>query len=588
MRLRLVAGCCGVLLAGGAACAPAQGAESPLVGLARQRFAELTETEERFVAAVAAGRAFDLRSDDAAENDPAKGADWPASRVISLDCIAWLCTAGDARALAAAHGVRIVGARIEGGSLDLASVDVPFGLSLTECYLPQGLDVANSSLRDLTLNRSRLGAALDADGLVVARSLRAVGATIVGDANLRRLHVGDGVDFSEARIAGTVHLPSATIDGDLRLTGASVVAPSGAMALNLDLARVGGTVYLDEESDSASNGAVKETTPFTARGEVRLVLAKIGGNLDCWGGRFDGGGEARADQPADALYANGLQVDGSVFLAHGLTVRGKVSLRTARIEHYLNIYELGDGQGPAFGDAAVDLQACRVGTLNCDTLAWTRPGRLALNGFQYDRIELVKQQGDVETQLPLHEADLLAWLKLPSGEPFFPQTYEQLATVLHREGYENQAREVLIRKEQELGLRAHSWRERLWYRVLGPAIGYGHDPLRGLKWLLAVWLVGAAVFGMAHRRGLLASPAALEAPAAATAGDDSARPWLQPLIYALDVLVPLVDFGQARQWVPDHRRPGGVALQWFHWCLIVVGWTLTTLVVAGITGLVRR
>ncbi len=47
------------------------------------------------------------------------------------------------------------GARIDGDSdsMDLASIDMPFGLSFVGCSLPRGLNVANSSFRQLVLVR---------------------------------------------------------------------------------------------------------------------------------------------------------------------------------------------------------------------------------------------------------------------------------------------------------------------------------------------------------------------------------------------------------------------------------------------------
>lgn len=590
MPSRLKLSIAAILLALGAMNVPTHAVEPKLVQAARERFPTMTPAEAELFQAVAEGRRLDLRPKNLPSDEGSTDARWPESSKISLDCLVWLCASRAARDHVGPSGVRIAGARIEPGGDDssLRSIDVPFGLSLNDCYFPQGISFANTSFRDVSLDRCRLDRSLDADGLSVARSFRATQTTFRGDVNLRRLRAGDNVDFSGARVQGTVHLSATKIDGDLRWTDATIDATKSgapdcdAIALNLDLARIDGTLYLDGEQDDHAG--------FSAHGVVRLVLARLGGNLDCWNGRFRAGCNPSSDGPApDALLANGLQVDGSVFFAHGMSVRGKVSLRTARIEHYLNIYELNAGRAPAFGDASIDLQACRVETLNCDTLSWTRPGRLAINGLAYERIELVRQSGEVETQLPLQEADFLAFLAQQSAEPFFPQPYEHLAEVLRREGFQDKAREVLIEKDRTLGARTrHGVREFLWLYICGPITGFGHDPLRGFRWLIGIWIVGAAVFAVASRRGWMVSPATLEVPwQPAASGHDDSPTRLQPLMYSLDVLLPIIDLGQASRWTPDRRRPGGVAVQWFHWGLVLVGWTLTTLVVAGITGLVR-
>ena len=53
-------------------------------------------------------------------------------------------------------------------------------------------------------------------------------------------------------------------------------------------------------------------------------------------------------------------------------------------------------------------------------------------------------------------------------------------------------------------------------------------------------------------------------------------------MYSLDAFVPLIDFHQAKLWLP---KPGW--LRGYLWLHTSAGWTLTTLLVAGLTGLVR-
>lgn len=72
------------------------------------------------------------------------------------------------------------------------------------------------------------------------------------------------------------------------------------------------------------------------------------------------------------------------------------------------------------------------------------------------------------------------------------------------------------------------------------------------------------------------------------------------LVYSLDVFVPLVDLRQANNWLPNANRDGelhiseklslpvsGEVLRYFFWFEIIGGWVLTTLLVVGVTGLVR-
>jgi hypothetical protein len=50
----------------------------------------------------------------------------------------------------------------------------------------------------------------------------------------------------------------------------------------------------------------------------------------------------------------------------------------------------------------------------------------------------------------------------------------------------------------------------------------------------------------------------------------------------MDVLVPIVDFGQRKAWIAHGSA------QYWSWILIIAGWFLTTAVVAGLTGILKR
>jgi len=71
--------------------------------------------------------------------------------------------------------------------------------------------------------------------------------------------------------------------------------------------------------------------------------------------------------------------------------------------------------------------------------------------------------------------------------------------------------------------------------------------------------------------------------------------------YVIDTFVPLIDLGQAHYWTPDVRCSGtllavgnytiplsGFFLRRVGWVLNILGWVLTTLLVAGLSGVIRR
>jgi hypothetical protein len=53
-------------------------------------------------------------------------------------------------------------------------------------------------------------------------------------------------------------------------------------------------------------------------------------------------------------------------------------------------------------------------------------------------------------------------------------------------------------------------------------------------------------------------------------------------VYTLDVLLPIVDFGQEKAWTPLDSA------QVWSWVLTGAGWVLTTTVVAGLTNALKR
>jgi hypothetical protein len=144
-----------------------------------------------------------------------------------------------------------------------------------------------------------------------------------------------------------------------------------------------------------------------------------------------------------------------------------------------------------------------------------------------------------------------------------------LAAVYRRAGREEDARRVAIAKQRQRR-RVLSWPARVWSLLLGALVGYGYRTWYAAGWLL-LWLVsGTLVYQQAY-------PAHMRPTKPGEPG-----PAFQPMVYALDVLLPVVDLDQQAHWIPL-----GLA-RWWTWASILAGWVLTTAVVAALTGLVKR
>jgi hypothetical protein len=72
----------------------------------------------------------------------------------------------------------------------------------------------------------------------------------------------------------------------------------------------------------------------------------------------------------------------------------------------------------------------------------------------------------------------------------------------------------------------------------------------------------------------------------AAACDPDAYPCFEPLMYTLDVFLPMVNLRQQAFWLPNSRDGFWYAV--LMWCLILVGWVLTTTVVIGFNNQFRK
>jgi hypothetical protein len=160
----------------------------------------------------------------------------------------------------------------------------------------------------------------------------------------------------------------------------------------------------------------------------------------------------------------------------------------------------------------------------------------------------------------------LAWLARHEGG-YAPGIYDQLAAAYRRTGHVEAARRVAIAKQ---------WRRRrelnplgkVWNWLLYLTVGYGYRTWLAGLWLAGLLLVGAVVFAGAQSTQM--RPAATSVPQ------------FQPVVYTLDVLLPVVDFGQEKAWIPlDSARV-------WSWVLTGAGWLLTTTVIAGLTNAIKR
>lgn len=372
---------------------------------------------------------------------------------------------------------------------------------------------------------------------------------------------------------------------------------------------------------------------FWSKGAVCLINARIESDLQCSGGHFD--------YPRDdALQCDGADVAGTTFFKRDEASRpartsGFINLRYGRFKQSVQIDGLefsGSGSGVPANDgparncgidfsfgtiggklslknvtrsnsSVVELDLCQtvVDVLEDDQGSWNIAAILKLSGCHYKAISDLR--ADARWRLALLDRHYVRRGEATPSRYFEPQPYLHLAEVMQQSGYDAAATEIRIHLEDVGDFRG---RQRGWRRILRATIAYGYAPSRAILWLAAWAFVSTLVFALAPQ-GEIVQPKESEAANHVPPLEFS------PPIYAIDTLVPLVDLHQKSNWLVQppsfrpwveawhnpHTDPANLPVRLLEalWQSIVrlvgflnpfIGWTLTSLFAAGVTGLVRR
>jgi hypothetical protein len=215
-----------------------------------------------------------------------------------------------------------------------------------------------------------------------------------------------------------------------------------------------------------------------------------------------------------------------------------------------------------------------------------------------------------------------------------------MVKVLRDTGHPNAAREVAIAFEEQRhkagkikGLAA------ILHRIYGALVGYGHRPMRLLGIVFGVWLGCAVLYHYAAVGGVFgpSQPAVFQNPDYAPCRPDYVREadkekreklgnwyWCKllreeystfnPYLYSLDLILPVVDLQQEKDWapiIPTPRRNDKSELVFENflrdvsslvfdnwrlahvvriamWIEIIFGWAASLLLVSVLSGLAKR
>jgi hypothetical protein len=238
---------------------------------------------------------------------------------------------------------------------------------------------------------------------------------------------------------------------------------------------------------------------------------------------------------------------------------------------------------PAHG--RIGLRQLRCTSLDDNEALWASTGGIDLDAFRYDSlthaIELTDDAAVVRR---------LTWLRDAEQGGYSPGPYDQLAAMLRENGNEEHADTVLIEKQRRRyaalasGFRALGRPLVFWSWLQRSMVGYGYRPSRALAWLALLLVIGTLWFGLypTHCLPMPGDPSGFAAYRfCPLTNQDDHLVW-NPFLFTLDLLIPIVDFGNKNRWA----LPG--ASQWFSAALIAAGWILATTVAAGVTRMLRR
>jgi|GEM_PF-5120881 len=184
-----------------------------------------------------------------------------------------------------------------------------------------------------------------------------------------------------------------------------------------------------------------------------------------------------------------------------------------------------------------------------------------------------------------------------------PDAWRQYAKVLDAAGNEIEARRVrteLARRMTSLNIdrmkvhktnRIRIWLYQAWRYVFGKVSDYGLMPVKSLYCGLALLAFGWVIFYLNFPDMVLARERVymIDAYSNYKQGDPLpiGYPNFNPFIYALDVMLPIVDFAQESHWRPKNVEGGINWLRWYNRAHLAFGWFLSTIFVLGFTGLIR-
>ncbi|MET9905018.1 hypothetical protein [Streptomyces sp. NPDC006446] len=441
--------------------------------------------------------------------------------------------------------LRVQGARVA-GAVDLSHRQLEFGLEFVECRFSGPLDLRGLQVASLDLSGSSVPAVL-ADNLAVDGDVRLSGC-VIGTAPGEPMALGSRAAVVRDGVLGSHRVTEPSAEAPLRLADARVTGSLVAEELQLH----SGSLWSLFAPRLRVDGAVRGRE-LRATGAVYLRDAQVA-HAVYFNGAHVGGIDATGLSCGRGFYADwGFHSRGQILL-RGAAVESVVTFHDATLDGLRADLMLNRLMTPRLRldlrtapPSRVVLRDAQLGALVDDSSTWPAAGKLDIEGLAYRRLG---------SMAALSVKDRLAWLALDQEAGV--SVFEQLAASYQTAGDERAARTVRHARERHLR-RGDRFTGRVWGAIQDALFGYGYAPRRALLWLLTLVAAGSVWF-------------ATHPPAPV---DDSRQRAFDPVLYCMDLLIPVVSLGYRSAFDPVGWNK---AIAVF---LIVSGWLLATAVISG-------
>lgn len=370
---------------------------------------------------------------------------------------------------------------------------------------------------------------------------------------MKNIEIGSMVTLSNCEIK---QLPTATQD-QLGKTFRALDFQGAIVARNFQL----------------GNADQSEIRPFVTNGVVWMPGIAVA-NLEIGNSTLDV--ESPGDQTKEIVFLNAAKIESGLTLIRS-TIRGNINLSDSsassiRLDSFSDSY------------------------------------RMILDGLKYS--QLVDSE-----EIVRHPVQ---WLhKQPSDHlktNFKPQPWEQLIKVLRNMGHEDDANRLAMQKQDALRAagKINEYVVPLHW-LFGFLTGYGYQPLRVVIAMLYVFFFAGLHYQWASDVGLMGPTSAIIQSdteiknACGILVNSRETQWTQcgdlpqeyttfsPYWYSADLILPLVDLQQEKDWSPIVTKDDvkttiweGAYIRWVMWFEILFGWIASLLLVAVLGNLVKK